>query len=127
MRRLLLAALLATPLAHAQIAQDTVTNPAPGVPGLVGVSVPEGIASAPLLFANGTFISQPTGGGPSGTDPVSVLTAPGCGMGEILVDDVRSKLRALPGIGEAQVELTFDPPWHQGMMSEAARLQTGLY
>jgi metal-sulfur cluster biosynthetic enzyme len=58
---------------------------------------------------------------------VMTLTAPGCGMGDILVDDVRQKLLALPGIGEAQVELTFDPPWHQGMMSDAARLQTGLY
>jgi probable FeS assembly SUF system protein SufT len=58
---------------------------------------------------------------------VMTLTAPGCGMGEVLVDDVRQKLLRLPGIVEATVELTFDPPWHQGMMSEAARLQTGLY
>ena len=44
------------------------------------------------------------------------LTAPGCGMGEVLVQDVRDK-----------VELVFDPPWNQSMMSEAARLQTGMY
>jgi probable FeS assembly SUF system protein SufT len=55
------------------------------------------------------------------------LTAPGCGMGEILVDDVRDKLERIPTVREARVELTFDPPWNQSMMSEAARLQTGMY
>lgn len=54
------------------------------------------------------------------------LTAPGCGMGEILVDDVRSKLEMIPTIAEADVELVFDPPWNQTMMSEAARLETGM-
>ena len=55
------------------------------------------------------------------------LTAPGCGMGEILVDDVRSKLEMIPTVSEADVELVFDPPWTQGMMSEAARLETGMF
>ena len=54
------------------------------------------------------------------------LTAPGCGMGEILVDDVRSKLEMIPTITEADVELVFDPPWNRTMMSEAARLETGM-
>ncbi|PJK00647.1 putative Fe-S cluster assembly protein SufT [Lysobacteraceae bacterium NML91-0213] len=55
------------------------------------------------------------------------LTAPGCGMGDILVDDVRSKLEMIPTISEADVELVFDPPWNRSMMSEAARLETGMY
>ena len=55
------------------------------------------------------------------------LTAPGCGMGEILVDDVRDKIERIPTVREVRVELTFDPPWNQSMMSEAARLQTGMY
>lgn len=55
------------------------------------------------------------------------LTAPGCGMGEILVDDVRSRLKLIPTIDKVDVELTFDPPWNQTMMSEAARLETGMY
>lgn len=54
------------------------------------------------------------------------LTAPGCGMGDILVDDVRNKLEAVPTIAEADVELTFDPPWNQGMMSDVAKLETGM-
>ncbi|MBS3897068.1 putative Fe-S cluster assembly protein SufT [Silanimonas sp.] len=54
------------------------------------------------------------------------LTAPACGMGEILVDDVRSKLERVPTVAEAEVELVFDPPWNQSMMSEAARLEAGL-
>jgi probable FeS assembly SUF system protein SufT len=54
------------------------------------------------------------------------LTAPGCGMGEVLVEDVRSKLELIPTVSEADVELVFDPPWNQSMMSEAARLETGM-
>jgi probable FeS assembly SUF system protein SufT len=55
------------------------------------------------------------------------LTAPGCGMGEVLVDEVRSKLELIPTIEEADVELVFDPPWGRHMMSEAARLETGMF
>jgi probable FeS assembly SUF system protein SufT len=54
------------------------------------------------------------------------LTAPACGMGDILVDDVRTKLEAIPTVAEADVELVFDPPWNQTMMSDAARLETGM-
>lgn len=54
------------------------------------------------------------------------LTAPGCGMGEVLVEDVRGKLELIPTVAEADVELVFDPPWNQTMMSEAARLETGM-
>ena len=65
-----------------------------------------------------------------GTRTVDVkitLSAPGCGMGEILVDDVRDKIERIPTVREARVSLTFDPPWNQSMMSEAARLQTGMF
>jgi metal-sulfur cluster biosynthetic enzyme len=54
------------------------------------------------------------------------LTAPGCGMGDILIDDVRSKLESIPTVAEADVELTFDPPWNQAMMSDVAKLETGM-
>ena len=59
-------------------------------------------------------------------DVKMTLTAPGCGMGEILVDDVRNKLELIPTIAEADVELVFDPPWGRHMMSEAAKLETGM-
>ena len=55
------------------------------------------------------------------------LTAPGCGMGGVLAADVKQKLELLPRIASANVELVFDPPWDQSMMSEAARLQTGMF
>jgi len=64
-----------------------------------------------------------------GTRDVAVrmtLTAPGCGMGEVLVADVREKLKLIPTIRNVDVELVFDPPWNYSMMSEAARLQTGM-
>jgi len=54
------------------------------------------------------------------------LTAPGCGMGDILVEDVRSKILLIPTIDSAQVELTFDPPWNHQMMSDVAKLETGM-
>ena len=66
---------------------------------------------------------------PDGTRDVSVkmtLTAPGCGMGEVLVADVRDKLKLIPTIRNADVELVFDPPWNQSMMSEEAHLEAGL-
>jgi len=54
------------------------------------------------------------------------LTAPGCGMGEVLVQDAKEKLEQIPTLVNADVELVFDPPWSREMMSEAARLQTGM-
>ncbi len=54
------------------------------------------------------------------------LTAPGCGMGPVLAQDVQNKLISLEPIEEANVELVWDPPWNQSMMTEAAKLQLGL-
>jgi probable FeS assembly SUF system protein SufT len=55
------------------------------------------------------------------------LTAPGCGIGDVLLEDVRERLRRMPGVKEADVDMVFDPPWHSGMMTEAARLTLGFY
>ncbi|MGI9317561.1 MAG: iron-sulfur cluster assembly protein, partial [bacterium] len=54
------------------------------------------------------------------------LTAPGCGMGDILVEDVRDKVAIIPTVEQTHVELVFDPPWSTEMMSEAAKLEAGL-
>ena len=53
------------------------------------------------------------------------LTAPGCGMGPTIAADAQGKIMALPGVDEARVELVWDPPWNQGMISEAGRMQLG--
>ncbi|MEM1263968.1 MAG: putative Fe-S cluster assembly protein SufT [Pseudomonadota bacterium] len=54
------------------------------------------------------------------------LTAPGCGMGDILVQDVRDKVAIIPTVASVGVEMVFDPPWNQTMMTEEARLQLGM-
>ena len=59
-------------------------------------------------------------------DVKMTLTAPGCGMGPVLAQDVQNKLISLEPIDEANVELVWDPPWNQGMMTEAAKLHLGL-
>ncbi|HTY87741.1 MAG TPA: putative Fe-S cluster assembly protein SufT [Candidatus Acidoferrum sp.] len=59
-------------------------------------------------------------------DVKMTLTAPGCGMGPMLAQDVQNKLLALEPVDEANVELVWDPPWNQSMMTEAAKLQLGL-
>ncbi|MEE2770345.1 MAG: putative Fe-S cluster assembly protein SufT [Pseudomonadota bacterium] len=54
------------------------------------------------------------------------LTAPGCGMGPFLVEDVKRKVMLIPEIKEVDIEMVFDPPWSQDRMSDAAKLQLGL-
>lgn len=55
------------------------------------------------------------------------LTAPGCGMGDVLQDDVRRKISALDGVRTVAVTLVLDPPWASDMMSESARLELGVF
>ncbi len=54
------------------------------------------------------------------------LTAPGCGMGDVLRKDIESKLRSVPGVIETNIQVVLDPPWNASLMSEAAKLQLGL-
>lgn len=69
----------------------------------------------------------PIDSGGNQVDIVMTLTAPGCGMGDFLAEDVRYKVATVPNVTEVNVELTFDPPWNYEMMSEAARLETGMF
>ncbi len=55
------------------------------------------------------------------------LTAPGCGMGPVLVDDVKYRVHQVPNVKAVDVDLVFDPPWHRDMMSEEAQLETGMF
>jgi probable FeS assembly SUF system protein SufT len=64
-----------------------------------------------------------------GTHKVDVkmtLTAPGCGMGPVIADDARSKIMSLPGVSEATVDIVWDPPWNQDMISEEGKMVLGL-
>lgn len=64
-----------------------------------------------------------------GSQRVSIkmsMTAPGCGMGDVLKEEARAKVQTLPGVSQVEVELVWEPPWDQSRMSEAARLQLGL-
>jgi metal-sulfur cluster biosynthetic enzyme len=55
------------------------------------------------------------------------LTAPGCGMGPVLVGDVEYRVKLVPNVEEVKVDLVFDPPWQRDMMSEEAQLETGMF
>ena len=54
------------------------------------------------------------------------LTAPGCGMGPAIAHDAQSKILSIDGVDEADVQLVWDPPWNQNMISEAGRMKLGM-
>jgi len=54
------------------------------------------------------------------------LTAPGCGMGPVIAEDVKGKILELPGIDDAEVEIVWDPPWTQELISEEGKMELGL-
>jgi probable FeS assembly SUF system protein SufT len=84
--------------------------------------IPSSITELGLVYAVG---AEPVEGGHK-VRVIMTLTAPGCGIGPVLVDDVRRKVLGVPGVKDAEVELVFDPPWDPSRMSEAARLQLGF-
>jgi len=55
------------------------------------------------------------------------LTAPGCGMGPVLVEEVKDRVRQVPNLASVDVHLVFDPPWSRDMMSEEAQLELGVF
>ena len=65
--------------------------------------------------------------GGSRAEVTMTLTAPGCGMGDVIAEDVRQKLLRVPNVKEAHVEIVFDPPWDPSRMSDAARLEVGFF
>lgn len=54
------------------------------------------------------------------------LTSPSCPAAEVIPEEVKQKIKAVPGVNDVEVELTFDPPFTQEMMSEAAKLELGF-
>ena len=86
--------------------------------------IPINIVELGLIYECGI---TPLGADGNQVDITMTLTSPGCGMGDYLADDVRTKILALPNVTEVSVNLTFEPPWNYDMMSEAAKLETGMF
>jgi probable FeS assembly SUF system protein SufT len=85
--------------------------------------IPVNIVELGLVYEN-KVEPDPQGGWK--VDVKFTLTAPGCGMGPILQSEVRDKVLGVPGVKTADIEVVFDPPWTQAMMSDAAKLQLGM-
>jgi probable FeS assembly SUF system protein SufT len=86
--------------------------------------IPVNIVELGLIYA---LDLQPDDDGATRARVTMTLTAPGCGMGQVLKDDVTAKVRAVDGVSDAEVDLTFDPPWSPERMSEEARLELGFF
>jgi probable FeS assembly SUF system protein SufT len=85
--------------------------------------IPINIVELGLIY-DCSVVTLPEGG--NRVDIKMTLTAPGCGMGAILQQDVANKIKTVPNVTDANVEIVFEPPWDQSRMSEAAKLQAGL-
>jgi probable FeS assembly SUF system protein SufT len=85
--------------------------------------IPVNIVDLGLIYS--CEITAPEQGGKK-IDVKMSMTAPGCGMGNVLKADVEGKLARLPQVKEVHVEVVFDPPWSPARMSEAAKLQLGF-
>ncbi len=85
--------------------------------------IPVNIVELGLVY-NCAVSPLPEGG--FAADVLMTLTAPGCPLAPMIQADVEGKVRAVPGIRQVRVEITFDPPWDPSRMSEAARLQLGM-
>ncbi|MFZ0664083.1 MAG: putative Fe-S cluster assembly protein SufT [Acidobacteriaceae bacterium] len=84
--------------------------------------IPVNIVDLGLVYS--CIIAEKDGG--HSIDITMSMTAPGCGMGDVLKSDIEEKLNPLPTVNHVNVEVVFDPPWTPLMMSEATRLQLGL-
>jgi len=85
--------------------------------------IPVNIADLGLIYS---CVAQPLEQGGRRIEIKMAMTAPGCGMGNVLKADVEKKLAGIPEVKEVDVEIVFDPPWNPSRMSEAAKLQLGF-
>ena len=70
---------------------------------------------------------QDTKDGEKNVTIMMTLTAPGCGMGPVIADEVERKVGAINNVQNVKVELVWEPQWNQAMMSEAAQLELGMF
>ncbi len=85
--------------------------------------IPVNIADLGLIYS---CVTAPLDHGGHRVEIKMSMTAPGCGMGNVLKADVENKMANLPDVKEVDVEIVFDPPWNPSRMSEAAKLQLGF-
>jgi probable FeS assembly SUF system protein SufT len=114
---------------------DTGEKPAPGSPpneeqlwaslrNVYDPEIPVNIVDLGLVYSLEVKPREETGG--FKVTMQMTLTAPGCGMGPAIAEDAKSKLLLVPGVDDADVNLTWDPPWNQGMISEEGKMKLGL-
>jgi probable FeS assembly SUF system protein SufT len=85
--------------------------------------IPVNIVDLGLIY---NTVVIPLGMNDHRVEVVMTLTAPGCGMGPVLLGEVEEKIRQILGVTDVKVDLVFDPPWDRSMMSDEAKLQLGL-
>ena len=85
--------------------------------------IPVNIVDLGLIYS--CELSDHKSGG-SNVDIKMTLTAPGCGMGDMIATEVKQKIEGIPGTVDVKVELVWDPPWDRDMINESAKLQLGM-
>ena len=85
--------------------------------------IPVNIVDLGLIYS--CSLSDSSKGG-SNVEIKMTLTAPGCGMGDMIAGEVKQKIEGIPGTADVSVELVWDPPWDRDMINEAAKLQLGM-
>jgi probable FeS assembly SUF system protein SufT len=85
--------------------------------------IPVNIVDLGLVYS--MDISKQEDGGHK-VDVAMTLTAPGCGMGPVIAEDAKSKILLVPGVADAEVRITWEPPWNQSMISEEGKMKLGL-
>lgn len=85
--------------------------------------IPVNVVDLGLIYA---CEAQPLADGSHRVEIKMSMTAPGCGMGDVLKDDARARVQTIPGVSDVDIELVWDPPWDPSRMSDAARLQLGM-
>ena len=91
--------------------------------GVYDPEIPVNVVELGLVY-NNDITPIPEGG--YKVDVKMTLTAPGCGMGDVLKEDAARRIRAIPGVKAVNVEMVLEPVWGANMMSEAAKLQLGI-
>lgn len=85
--------------------------------------IPVNIVDLGLVY---DCVVEQTEGTPANVQVKMTLTAPGCGMGPTIAAEARAKIMGIPGVGDAAVDLVWDPPWNQEMISEPGKMKLGL-